>query len=147
METVKQYTNGEITVIWKSDLCIHSGNCVRGLGKVFNPKNRPWIKMHSASTEEIIKTVNTCPSGALTYKQEEKMSEKSENVKKVEPIDNTTKIQIFSGGPIMVEGNCSIIDKEGNETLKQGKLFLCRCGGSKNKPYCDGTHKASDFDK
>jgi hypothetical protein len=75
------------------------------------------------------------------------MSEKSKNVKEVKPIDNNTKIQILSDGPIMVEGNCSIIDKEGNETLKQGKFFLCRCGGSKNNPYCDGTHKSSDFDK
>lgn len=141
METEKQYTNGEITVIWKSDICIHSGNCVRGLSKVFNPKERPWIKMYSAETDEIIKTVNNCPSGALTFKRNDDMSEKPEAIKV------PTKIQVLSGGPIMVEGPCAIVDKDGNESMKEGKIFLCRCGGSKNKPYCDGTHKSVEFDK
>ena len=141
METEKQYTNGEITVIWKSDLCIHSGNCVRGLSKVFNPKERPWIKMYSAETDEIIETVNNCPSGALTFKRNNDMSEKPEGIKV------KTKIQVLSGGPIMVEGPCAVVDKDSNETMKEGKIFLCRCGGSKNKPYCDGTHKSVEFDK
>ncbi|MCU0343326.1 MAG: (4Fe-4S)-binding protein [Ignavibacterium sp.] len=141
MEIEKQYTNGEITVIWKSDLCIHSGNCVRGLSKVFNPKERPWINIYSAETDEIIETVNNCPSGALTFKRNNNMSEKSEAMKL------PTKIQVLNGGPIMVEGPCAVIDKDGNETMKEGKIFLCRCGGSKNKPYCDGTHKSVEFDK
>lgn len=141
MESKKEYTNGEITVVWKSDLCIHSGNCVRGLNKVFNPKDRPWIKMYSASTNEIIETVKNCPSGALTYKRNNDMLEKVESAKA------KTKVQIFSGGPLMVEGPCAIVDKDGNETVKEGKIFLCRCGGSKNKPYCDGTHKTLEFDK
>ena len=65
----KSYSNGEITVFWKPELCIHSGNCVRGLPTVFNNQIRPWIQPEHATTEEIIKTVNTCPSGALSYKQ------------------------------------------------------------------------------
>lgn len=141
MDKQKEYSNVEITVIWKPDICIHSGNCVRGLSKVFNPKDRPWIKMYSASTDEIIQTVNNCPSGALTYKRNSDMSEKAEAVKA------KTKIQVFDSGPLMVEGPCAIIDKEGNETIKEGKIFLCRCGGSSNKPYCDGTHKKVEFDK
>jgi len=141
MEKQKEYSNGEITVIWKPDICIHSGNCVRGLSKVFNPKDRPWIKMYSASTDEIIQTVNNCPSGALTYKGNNDMSEKAEAAKA------KTKVQILDGGPLMVEGPCAIIDKEGNETIKKGKIFFCRCGGSSNKPYCDGTHKKANFDK
>ena len=141
MENQKEYTNSDITVVWKSDLCIHSGNCVRGLGKVFNPKDRPWIKVYSATTDEIIQTINNCPSGALTYKRNNDMSEKAEAAK------SKTKVQVINGGPIMVEGPCAIIDKDGNETIKEGKIFLCRCGESKNKPYCDGSHKAVEFDK
>jgi len=57
-----------------------------------------------------------------------------------------TKIQVIKGGPLMIEGACSIIDNEGNESLKD-KVFLCRCGGSNKKPYCDGTHKTLGFDK
>jgi len=125
----------------KPGVCIHSGNCVRGLDKVFNPKNRPWIKMYSASTDAIIQTINNCPSGALTYKRNNDMSEK------VEAVQTKTKVQIISGGPLMVEGPCAIVDKDGNETIKEGKIFLCRCGESNNKPYCDGKHKTVEFDK
>lgn len=147
MTDSKEYTNDEITVVWKPKLCIHSGNCVRGLGSVFNPKDRPWIKMHSASSEDVIKTVNNCPSGALTYERNNKMSDNKELVSKDKSIQAKTKMQIFDGGPIMVEGPCAIIGKDGSETIKEGKFFLCRCGGSKNKPYCDGAHKSTEFDK
>jgi uncharacterized Fe-S cluster protein YjdI len=141
MENQKEYSNGEISVIWKPGVCIHSGNCVRGLSKVFNPKDRPWIKMYSANTDEIIQTVNNCPSGALTYKRRNDMSEKAaaEQAK--------TNVKVVNGGPLMVEGPCTIVDKDGNETIKEGKIFFCRCGSSKNKPYCDGTHKTIEFDK
>ena len=63
----KEYTNGEITVIWQSGKCTHSGICVRNSPEVFQPKNAPWIKMENSTTEKIIKTVDKCPSGALTY--------------------------------------------------------------------------------
>lgn len=63
----KEYSNGEITVVWKSGKCMHSGNCVRNLSAVFNPKERPWIRMNNSSTTEIISAVEKCPSGALTF--------------------------------------------------------------------------------
>jgi uncharacterized Fe-S cluster protein YjdI len=65
---VKEYSNGEITVVWQSGKCIHSANCIKNLSKVFNPKEQPWIKMGNASTEEILTAVATCPSGALSIK-------------------------------------------------------------------------------
>lgn len=64
---IKEYSNGEITVVWKAGKCMHSGNCVRNLPPVFNTKESPWIKMDNATTEEIITTVNKCPSGALSF--------------------------------------------------------------------------------
>ncbi len=63
----KEYTNGSVTVVWQSGKCIHSGNCVRNNPEVFQPKEKPWIKIEGSSTEKIIDTVNKCPSGALTY--------------------------------------------------------------------------------
>lgn len=137
----KEYSNGEITVVWKSDLCIHSGNCVRGLGTVFNTKNRPWINTNGATSEEIVKTVQNCPSGALSIKRSEKMNEKTDELK------SQNRVQVFKGGPYQVDGPCVIVDKEGNEIVKEGKIFLCRCGASSNKPFCDGTHKKVEFDK
>jgi len=67
MET-KEYTNGEITILWKPGLCIHSGVCVRTLPQVYNPKEKPWIRMENATSEELVKQVAQCPSGALSIK-------------------------------------------------------------------------------
>ncbi len=62
-----KYTNGEVTVIWKPKVCIHSTNCWKGLIEVFNPKEKPWIKMDGATSERIIEQVKKCPSDALSY--------------------------------------------------------------------------------
>lgn len=62
----KKYSNGEVTVVWQSGKCIHSGNCVRNLPSVFQPQDMPWIKMDNASTAEITAEVAKCPSGALS---------------------------------------------------------------------------------
>lgn len=62
------YTNGEVTIIWKPDLCIHSRKCWMGLGTVFQPGQRPWIKPEGANTEAIVAQVGQCPSGALSYR-------------------------------------------------------------------------------
>ena len=66
-EIVKKYSNGDLTVVWKPGLCIHSGVCVRTLPKVYNPKEKPWIKVENASTEELRAQIAKCPSGALSY--------------------------------------------------------------------------------
>ncbi|MBI1288520.1 MAG: (4Fe-4S)-binding protein [Flavobacteriales bacterium] len=64
----KEYTNGEITVVWQSEKCIHCGNCAKGLPEVFKPREKPWIQMENASSEAIAAQVNKCPSGALSLK-------------------------------------------------------------------------------
>jgi uncharacterized Fe-S cluster protein YjdI len=63
----KEYTNGEMTIIWKSGLCQHSGNCIKMLPNVFKPRERPWITTDNADTGQLIEAVKKCPSGALTY--------------------------------------------------------------------------------
>jgi uncharacterized Fe-S cluster protein YjdI len=65
---VREYSNGEITVLWQASKCTHSANCVHNLSQVFQPKEKPWIKMENATSEEIISTVSKCPSGALSIK-------------------------------------------------------------------------------
>ena len=66
-EIVKKYSNGELTVVWKPGLCIHSGVCVRTLPQVYNPKEKQWVKPENASTEELKSQINKCPSGALSF--------------------------------------------------------------------------------
>ena len=70
----KTYTNGEITVIWKPGVCIHSGKCVQGLGPVFNVNARPWINMQGSGSDSMVKQVEQCPSGALSYEKTRKAS-------------------------------------------------------------------------
>lgn len=69
MSEAKEYSNGEVTVVWKSHLCKHAAECVRNSPKVFRPKERPWIDVSQASSEELINTVSKCPSGALRYRK------------------------------------------------------------------------------
>ena len=66
-DITKEYTNGKVTVVWQSGKCIHSGNCVRNNPDVFQPKEKPWIKIDASTSDKIVETVEKCPSGALTY--------------------------------------------------------------------------------
>lgn len=66
----KIYQKENLLIHWKPELCIHSGNCVRGLKEVFKPRDKPWVQPENANREDIIKTVNTCPSGALSWSEE-----------------------------------------------------------------------------
>ena len=63
-----EYSNGELTIIWQPELCQHSGICVRTLPMVYRPKERPWIQIENATTDQLIAQINKCPSGALSYK-------------------------------------------------------------------------------
>ena len=63
----KEYTNGEVTIVWQSGKCIHSANCVKNNPDVFKPAAKPWITPEGSTTDKIIETINICPSGALTY--------------------------------------------------------------------------------
>ncbi|WP_420581928.1 (4Fe-4S)-binding protein [Reichenbachiella sp.] len=130
---IKHYTKDNVTVKWQSDICIHSEKCFHGLSEVFNPKQRPWVNMDGASSEEIIAQVNKCPSGALSILGESQDSEQE------------IIIETMSNGPLMVYGNMKV-KHDGKEITKTNKVTaFCRCGASENKPYCDGAHKKIDF--
>ncbi|WP_020527908.1 (4Fe-4S)-binding protein [Flexithrix dorotheae] len=134
-DVVKEYSNGEITVVWEPHKCIHSTNCWKGLYNVFNPNKRPWIKMDGSSSERISQQVDKCPSGALTwYNNEEEKPE-------VEAIS----IEVFPNGPLLIKGDILIKHSDGREEKKIKSTAFCRCGASGNKPFCDGTHKKIDF--
>lgn len=140
-EVIKEYSNGEVTIVWKPDLCIHSRVCwhkARGLPEVFDPTQRPWIKPEGAPTERIIDQVSKCPSGALTcYMNGEEPA--------VAATASETIVEITPNGPLMVYGNLTVKDKDGNETRRNKVTAFCRCGASSNKPYCDGTHVKIGF--
>ncbi len=63
----KQYSNGEVTIVWKPHICIHSGICFSGLPQVFDPRVQPWISPEEADTPQIVDQIKKCPSGALSF--------------------------------------------------------------------------------
>lgn len=69
--TTKEYSNGEVTIVWQPEKCIHSAICAKGLPSVFKPRERPWITMDGASTENLVNQIKQCPSGALSYYENE----------------------------------------------------------------------------
>jgi uncharacterized Fe-S cluster protein YjdI len=68
-DITKRYNNGEVTVVWKPNLCIHSAVCIQGLPQVFDPRKRPWVTASAATGDELVKQVEQCPSGALSIER------------------------------------------------------------------------------
>lgn len=56
------------------------------------------------------------------------------------------QIKITDNGPLVVSGDIRLVDSDGNQSNKKGKIYLCRCGLSSNKPFCDGSHKKGGFE-
>jgi uncharacterized Fe-S cluster protein YjdI len=136
---MKEYSNKEIIIFWNPEKCMHAGECVRGLPQVFCRDNTPWINIQGASSEDIMKVIDRCPSGALTYKKVRSEDDARAN-------GPCAKILVMKNGPLLVEGGFSLTDKEGKELGGKGPYALCRCGGSGKKPFCDGTHIKIGFD-
>ena len=139
MGKTKEYTNGEVTIVWEAEKCIHSGICVRGLPNVFKPKERPWITIDAAGTDDLVNQVKACPSGALSYY---KNGEKPQEIS----IEEEQIVEVVPNGPLMVYGNITIKHSDGTEAKRHKVTAFCRCGASQNKPFCDGAHKKIGFE-
>ena len=143
---ILHYTNDEVTVVWKPKVCIHSTICWKELREVFNPRERPWIKMDGSTTDRIIEQVRKCPSGALSYfLNADKDKQANEPDKVVAEAANILKIEVTADGPYLISTECMIVHSDGREEVKTGSVALCRCGNSQNKPYCDGSHSSTGF--
>jgi uncharacterized Fe-S cluster protein YjdI len=130
----KEYATDEIVVEWEPRLCYHSQNCVRSLPQVFDDSRRPWVKADAATADEA--AVARCPSGALRTRRIGAPTAIRER-----PLE----LCASANGPLLVSGEVRIIDAEGAVLYEGEKAALCRCGGSSNKPFCDGTHKKNGF--
>lgn len=125
------YTGKKITIHDNRGICAHAGSCTDGLAAVFHLKEEPWICPDDASADEIIETIKKCPSGALSY-----------SVDDIEHRDHDGEPTVFvaPNGPYVVSGGLHLLDTVYGEGASQEHYTLCRCGGSKNKPFCDGSH-------
>jgi CDGSH-type Zn-finger protein len=132
----ENYKGKKITIHDNRGICAHAGRCTDGLASVFRLNEEPWIHPDGASVEEIIATIQKCPSGALSY-----------SVEDVEHRDRDSEPTIFvaPNGPYLVSGGPDLVDTPRAEGASKEHFTMCRCGGSKNKPYCDGTHWYNEF--
>lgn len=135
--TTKEYTTDEITIVWNPNICIHSRICFKGLGNVFNPTERPWIKPENATSQVIMAQIDKCPSGALSYYQNNETQVQENNTKVV--------AEITANGPLLVHGSIQIKHIDGKLAQQNKVTAFCRCGASANKPYCDGSHRKINF--
>ena len=152
----REYSNKEITVFWQPSKCIHATSCYRDLIEVFNPRVRPWINIDGASTEKIIKVINSCPTDALTYKwidpEKNKLASNEKNSKVKQALEYESKlnnepvrIKVMADGPLVVQGVFTVLNSLGMELKAMSAVSFCRCGSSDKMPYCDGQHRKIGF--
>jgi CDGSH-type Zn-finger protein len=125
------YVGKGITIHDNRGTCAHAAHCTDTLPSVFKLKKEPWIDPDGAPVKEIIGTVKKCPSGALSH-----------SVDGVEHRDQDREpmVTVTKDGPYAITGGIELIDQPRGEGASTEHYTLCRCGGSKNKPFCDGTH-------
>jgi len=143
----REYTNGEITVFWKPDACIHATICFMKLRKVFDPTKRPWVNMNGAPTKDIIDIVEKCPTDALTWKWNKDLTaNEQEDLAKVQTEEEVvpapvTEIMLIDNGPAIIKGKFRVTNQMGQKIETAEQAALCRCGRSTNLPFCDGSHR------
>jgi len=138
MTSRKSYDAQGIQITYDVDRCLHAAECVRGLPAVFDPRRRPWIRPAAGSPDAVARVVRRCPTGALTFTRRDGGDQEAP------PEDNVLTVE--AGGPIFGSGDLTLLDAERRAFASETRVALCRCGGSRNKPYCDGTHASIGFD-
>ena len=132
----RAYEGKEITVHDNRTICCHAAECVTNLNSVFDINSNPWINPDNATVDEVIEVVKKCPSGALSY---------TVGGIKTRDFEGHSEINIARNGPYNVMGNIELNVPEELQPPSKDHYSLCRCGASKNKPYCDGSHSEIDF--
>lgn len=136
-ENRKYYRSKEFTISFEPKKCIHAAECAHGLPGVFNPEEKPWINPEGAEYEKIIEVIKRCPSGALKY-------ERHDNQGNEEPLLNA-EVTVIPNGPLYIKGDIEMFTRDGELIGKETRVALCRCGSSKNKPFCDNSHIKENF--
>ncbi len=130
------YVGTRIAIHDNRSICAHAGFCTDRLKSVFRMGQDPWVDPNGASAEEIIETVKKCPSGALSFSVDD--IEYSEQ-------DREPMVTVTDDGPYAITGGIELIGVTFGEGASKEHYTLCRCGASKNKPFCDGSHWSVGF--
>jgi CDGSH-type Zn-finger protein len=135
LDKIRSYEGKDITIHDNRVICSHAAFCIKRLPRVYRKKGRPWITPDGADVAANIELINQCPSGALSYT----FNNVNQSDRERQPC-----VEIEKGGPYYVSGKIKL--KHDNQPPNREHYALCRCGESKNKPFCDGCHYDSDFD-
>jgi CDGSH-type Zn-finger protein/uncharacterized Fe-S cluster protein YjdI len=124
----------DLTLIYEGKKCIHSRFCVTLGPKVFiaNVKG-PWINPDAMSTEALAEIAHLCVSGAIRYKRKDGQPDEAPP-----PVN---LVSVREGGPYAIRADIRL---DGAPAISH-RLTLCRCGASKSKPFCDGSHHEVNF--
>jgi len=133
-ESDNEAATEDIAIRFDVDRCIHSRQCVMNAPRVFlaNVKG-PWLHPETDTVEHLVHVARSCPSGAITYQRLDGGEEES--------APEVNVINIRENGPYACQGALNI-----NEQRAIFRATLCRCGKSKNKPFCDNTHREIGFE-
>ena len=115
--------------------CIHAAECVHGLPSVFDPAAKPWVNPDGADAAAVAATVDRCPSGALQVERPDGP----------EPAPASNTATLAADGPTYLRGDLALLAPDDTVALADTRLALCRCGASRNKPLCDGSHRKAGF--
>lgn len=135
-DQVDDYVGKGVTIHDNRGVCSHVGYCTDNLPSVFLIGKEPWIDPNGAPVADVIRVIRMCPSGALSY---------SVDGVKHDTIDREPGVSLRKDGPYNVVGEVELEDYDKSGPHSKEHFTLCRCGGSKNKPFCDGTHWYNKF--
>jgi len=132
-DKINEFKGKEVSILDNEGICSHAGFCDGSLPKVFFTFENEKRVSHpdNASKDEVINTIKKCPSGSLSYKLEGKVYDEQ---------DRECSIFVSRDGPLYIAGYPELKDEIGSKPDSKEHYALCRCGASKNKPFCDGGH-------
>lgn len=135
-DRLDNYTGQEITIHDNRGVCSHAGYCTDNSPAVFKMKSEPWIYPDADDSGKTAKTIKMCPSGALSYTKDKILYKDQERA---------PAITVSKDGPYRAVGGPELKDPIGNKPESKEHYALCRCGASKNKPFCSGQHWYVNF--
>ncbi|OOZ39260.1 hypothetical protein BOW53_12435 [Solemya pervernicosa gill symbiont] len=137
-ESVKfKFPGTQIDVEWDSRLCIHMGECGQAEGELFEGGREPWCKPDLVDLDNVVDVIERCPSGALTYETKDGST--------TETVADENTLLVSYNGPYFLKGDLDIEGAGDDMPGVRYRAALCRCGKSKNKPFCDNQHENISF--
>ncbi len=128
------YVGDGVTIYDDRSRCANAARCTDNLAAVFKQGTEPWIDARGTSAADIIGVIRTCPSGALSFTPRTDGEPEEEQ--------QGPNVMVPPDAPYVTRG-VQVIAGDGAPYDQRERQTLCRCGGSRNKPFCDGTHCTS----